>query len=101
MFFSIPFLLVLCAGGKLGQILLQRTCRRSPLWFNPYSFDIFKTRFYIRWLYLGGTGHYLCLLITYFRPADLLLLWLSLAFFGLAVLDSWLDKALKIDIPPS
>ena len=99
-FFSIPFLLMLCAGGKLCQILLQRTCRRSPLWFNPYRLDIFKTRLYIRWFYLGGTGHYLSLLIILFRPADLLLLWLNLAFLGLAVLDSRLDKALKLEFPP-
>ncbi|MCX6853212.1 MAG: hypothetical protein NTY98_30345 [Verrucomicrobia bacterium] len=100
MFFSIPFFLVLCAVGKLGQILLQRTCRRSPLLFNPYSFDILKTRLYIQWFYLGSTGHYLCLLIIFVRPADLLLLWLSLAFFGIAVLDPWLNKELKLEFPP-
>ena len=100
MFFSIPFFLVLCTCGKLAQILLQRTCRRSPLFFNPYRLDIFKARLYIRWFYLGGTGHYLCLLIILVRPADLLLLWLSLTFFGIAVLDPWLNKALKLEVPP-
>lgn len=90
---------MLCAGGKLCQIPLPRTCRRSPLGFNPSRLDIFKARLYIRWFYLGGTGHYLCLLIILVRPADLLLLWLNVAFFCLAVLAPLAGQGIKARNP--
>ena len=99
-FCSTLFILVFYAVAKLGQTVVQRISSRHPLWLNPYSLDIFKARLYVRWFYLGGTGHYLYLLIIFVRPADLLLLWLSFAFFSLAVLDSWLNKSLKLEVLP-
>lgn len=99
MCFSTLFFLVFYAVAKLGHMIVQRTYNRHPLSFNPYSFDILKARLHIRWFYLGGTGHYLCLLIIFARSADLLLLWLSLVLFGIAVIDPWLNKALKLEVP--